>query len=214
MSRAGERGASDGVLIDTSAIDGRERYQLLTSLVVPRPIGWLSTRGHGVANLAPFSYFAALSATPMLVGVSIGSRRGEDKDSIRNIRETGGFCVNVVTEHFLEPMNASSGDHPSDVDEFRIAGLPAAEAETVDAPYVASCPAVLECRLFREVELGEAPAVLIIGEVLAIRLAGELVPPGGGYHVDPAVLRPVARLGGEWYAKLGELVRLPRPGLT
>jgi hypothetical protein len=56
--------------------------------------------------------------------------------------------------------------------------------------------------------------VLIIGEVLAIRLAGELVPPGGGYHVDPAVLRPVARLGGEWYAKLGELVRLPRPGLT
>jgi flavin reductase (DIM6/NTAB) family NADH-FMN oxidoreductase RutF len=84
---------------DTAALTGRERYQLLTSLVVPRPIAWVSTwSGEGRRNLAPFSYFAAISATPFLVSVSIGSRRGEDKDTLRNIRRTGAFCVNVATE--------------------------------------------------------------------------------------------------------------------
>ncbi|NIQ58759.1 MAG: flavin reductase family protein, partial [Gammaproteobacteria bacterium] len=78
-----------------------------TSLVVPRPIGWISTRsGEGVPNLAPFSYFAAISATPMLVSVSIGARRGEPKDTLRNIRETGAFCANIVTERHLEAMVA------------------------------------------------------------------------------------------------------------
>jgi len=202
-----------GVVIDPGAIRGRDRYALLTSLIVPRPIGWVSTRAEGVSNLAPFSYFAALAPTPMLVGISIGARGGEEKDTLRNIRRTRAFCVNVVSEPFLEAMNASSGDHAPDVDEFGIAGLTAADAATVDAPYVAGCPAVMECSLFREVPLGDAPAVLVIGEVRAVRLAGELVPPEGGYAIDPAALRPVARLGGEWYATLGDLVSLPRPRL-
>jgi flavin reductase (DIM6/NTAB) family NADH-FMN oxidoreductase RutF len=200
-------------LIDPATIRGRDRYALLTSLVVPRPIGWVSTRSEGISNLAPFSYFAALAPTPMLIGISIGARGGEEKDTLRNIRRTGAFCVNVVSEPFLEAMNASSGDHAPNVDEFAIAGLSAADAATVDAPYVAGCPAVMECALFREVPLGEAPTVLVIGEVRAVRLAGEVVPPEGSFSVDPAALRPVARLGGEWYAKLGELVALPRPRL-
>jgi flavin reductase (DIM6/NTAB) family NADH-FMN oxidoreductase RutF len=203
---------SDGAtVIDPSAIGNRERYQLLTSLLVPRPIGWLSTRADGVANLAPFSYYAALASTPMLVGVSIGSRRGQAKDTLHNIRKTGAFCVNVVSDSFLEPMNASAGEHPPQVDEFAVAGLPAAEASTVDAPYVAGCPAVFECRLFREVELGAAPNVLVIGEVLAVRLSRELELESGSYLVDPRKLQPVSRLGADLYARMGDVVALPRP---
>lgn len=198
--------------IRTEEVSGRERYQLLTSLVVPRPIAWLSTRSaDGRANLAPFSYFAALSPTPMLVGVSIGHRAGVPKDSLRNIRETGAFCVNVVTEGQLREMNETSGEWGPEVDEFERAGLPVAEAESVRAPYVASCPAVLECRLFREVELEGAANTLVIGEVLRVRLSEALETVPGTRFVDTGSLRPVGRLWGELYGLLGETPGLPRP---
>jgi flavin reductase (DIM6/NTAB) family NADH-FMN oxidoreductase RutF len=198
------------VLIDPASIGARERYQLLTSLVVPRPIAWVSSRGGGVPNLAPFSYYAALSATPMLVGISIGSRRGQFKDTLLNIRESRCFCINVVADELLAPMNASAGDHPSEIDEFEVAGLAMAVAERVDAPYVEDCPAVFECSLFQEVPLGEA-STLVIGEVVAVRLGPELHLLGETHLVDPLALRPVARLGGDLYTRLGEVVALPRP---
>lgn len=198
-------------LLVTDELANRDRYQLLTSLVVPRPIAWISSRSPGgVPNLAPFSYFAALAATPMLVGVSIGSRRGVLKDSLRNIQETGVFCINVVTEHHLAAMNESSGNHPPEVDEFEIAGVEIAEAERVQAPYVADCPAVFECRLHQEVELAPG-AVLVIAEVVGVRLSPELSRVPGTYSVDPAALRPVGRLGGELYSLQGEVVALGRP---
>jgi flavin reductase (DIM6/NTAB) family NADH-FMN oxidoreductase RutF len=209
-----EAGGGGDRLIVTSEVGGRDRYQLLTSLLVPRPIGWLSTRSSGgVPNLAPFSYYAALSATPMLVAVSIGSRGGAPKDSLANIRETGEFCVNVVTERHLAAMNESSAEHPPEVDEFAASGVRMAEAELVDAPYVAECPAVFECRLFREVELGDAPNALVIGEVLGVRLAAELPLLPGTHLVDPHALRPVGRLGGDFYGLLREVPILPRPKL-
>lgn len=206
-------GASPGHRsIRTEEVSGRERYQLLTSLVAPRPIAWLSTRSaDGRANLAPFSYFAALSPTPMLVGVSIGHRAGEPKDSLRNIRETGAFCVNVVTEGQLREMNETSGEWGPEVNEFERAGLPAAEAESVSAPYVASCPAVLECRLFKEVELEGAANTLVIGEVLRVRLSEALEMVPGTHFVDTGSLRPVGRLWGELYGLIGETPGLSRP---
>ncbi len=204
---------SESSLIQTAGISRRERYQLLTSLVVPRPIGWLSTfsaeRG---ANLAPFSYFVALSHTPMLVGASIGHRNGEPKDTLRNIRETGSFCVNVVSKPLLEAMNLTAGDYPPDVNEFDVAGLSMRRASLVNAPYVGECPAVLECRIFREVDLGEAPNTLVIGEVVAVRLDDSLRRIPGTHNVDTESLRPVGRLWSAGYALLGEIRTLPRPG--
>lgn len=201
-----------GRLLITGEIAARDRYQLLTSLVVPRPIAWVSSRSAaGIANLAPFSYYAAIAASPFLVGISIGSRRGILKDSLRNIRETGAFCINVVTERHLLAMNESSGEHPPEVDEFGVAGLQQAEAETVSAPYVADCPAVLECRLHREVDLDDHGNVFVIGEVLAVRLAADLELIPGTHNVDPAGLRPVARLGGDLYSLLGDIPILSRP---
>ena len=118
-------------LVLPDELRGREQYELMTSLVVPRPIGWISTcSAGGVPNLAPFSYFAALAVRPMLVGVSVGHRRDGPKDTLVNIRETGEFCVNVVTSSLLEAMNKTSGDYGPDVDEFEVAGLSRARAET------------------------------------------------------------------------------------
>lgn len=193
-------------------LDGRERYQLLTSLVVPRPIGWLGTRAaDGSDNLAPFSYFAALSHAPMLVGVSIGHRRSGPKDSLANIRATGGFTVNVVDVDHLGPMNVSSASTAPEVDEFELAGLEKTEATRVGAPYVVTAPAVLECRLEKEVELGGAPNTLVIGRVVAVRVRSSLARVPGTLFVDTAELRPVGRLWGGAYMLPGDVTMLTRP---
>jgi flavin reductase (DIM6/NTAB) family NADH-FMN oxidoreductase RutF len=203
-----------GVIWDTAALGGRERYQLLTSLVVPRPIAWVSTRSPaGARNLAPFSYFAAVAATPFLVSVSIGSRGAVDKDTLRNIRDTGAFCVNLATEPQLAQVNETAGEWGPEVDEFARAGLEAAQAELVDAPYVASAPAVLECRTFRIVELEGSPNTLVIGEVLRVRLSDEIPLAPGTLFADTAALRPVARLWGDLYATIGDTPALERPAV-
>ena len=197
---------------DTAALGGRERYQLLTSLVVPRPIAWVSTRSpQGRRNLAPFSYFAAVSATPFLVSVSIGSRGGVEKDTLRNLRRTGAFCVNLATEADLARINETSGEYGPEVDEFERAGIASANAESVDAPYVAECPAVLECRTFRMVELEGSPNTLVLGEVLRVRLSDAIPLAPGTLFADTAALRPVARLWGDLYATIGDTPALPRP---
>jgi flavin reductase (DIM6/NTAB) family NADH-FMN oxidoreductase RutF len=201
------------VIWDTATLTNRERYQLLTSLVVPRPIAWVSTRSpEGQRNLAPFSYFAGVAATPLLVSLSIGSRGGVEKDTLRNIRATGAFCVNVATEAQLAVMNETAGEYGPEVDEFAHAGLDAAQAESVDAPYVAECPAVLECRLFKVVELEGAPNTLVIGEVLRVRLSDAVPLAPGTLFADTAALRPVGRLWGDLYATIGEMPALKRPG--
>ena len=200
-------------IFETSALGPRERYQLLTSLVVPRPIAWVSTRSAaGGANLAPFSYFAALSATPFLVGVSIGQRRGAPKDTLRNVRESGAFCVNLAGEGQLAALNETSGEFAPDVDEFVRAGLARGEGRVVAAPYVADAPAVLECRLFKEVELGGASNTLVIGEVLLVHLSDAVPLAPGTLFADTRALRPVGRLWGDFYALLGEMPALRRPG--
>ena len=193
-------------------IGGRERYHLLTSLLVPRPIGWVSSRSAaGLKNLAPFSFFAALTSSPVLIGISFGARRGSPKDTLSNIRETGSFCVNIVTEKHLLAMNESGGEHPPDIDEFAVAGVVAAESTLVGAPYVEDCPAVFECKLVNEVVLGDSTAVLVVAEVVGVRIGPELSFLPGTFLVEPDSLRPVARLGGDYYGFLGETPKLSRP---
>lgn len=184
----------------------------MTSLVVPRPIGWISTRSvDGIPNLAPFSYFAALSASPVLVSVSIGERRGRVKDTLANLRERRSFCVNVVTEELLVAMNESSASVEPGIDEFVLTGLGRAESERVDAPFVAECPAVLECVVRQEIDLGDAPNTLVIGEVVGVRIADDLDLEEGTMLVRPESLRPVGRLGGSAYAVVRDVERMLRP---
>jgi flavin reductase (DIM6/NTAB) family NADH-FMN oxidoreductase RutF len=142
---------------------------------------------------------------------SIGWRAGEPKDTLRNILDTRAFCINVVTEPQLEAMNATSGDYPRGVDEFKVAGLPMANGSLVRAPYVENCPAVMECRLYKEVALGTASNNLLLGEVLAVRLGSELRLVPGTQHVETESLKPVGRLFASGYTLLGKIKTVPRP---
>ncbi len=184
----------------------------MTSLVVPRPIGWISTwSGEDRANLAPFSYFAAVSVAPMLVSVSIGNRREGLKDTLTNIRARQAFCVNVVTEAQLAAMNETSASVGPHVDEFELAGLERGVSDRVDAPFVADCPAVLECRVRQEVDLGGAPNTLVLAEVVGVRLSEELEFEEDTMIVRPESLRPVGRLGGRRISENRDVERVLRP---
>lgn len=189
-----------------------ERYHLMTSLVVPRPIGWVSTLGaDGVLNLAPYSYFGALSVRPLLVGVSIGHKKEGLKDTLVNLRHRGAFCVNVVSEELLEAMNESSASVPPRVDEFALAGLTPVNSDRVDAPFVGECRAVFECEVQQEVDLRGAPNTFVIAEVVGIRLDPSLEAEEGTRIVLPEDLKPVGRLGGAAYSVVDDVRRVLRP---
>jgi flavin reductase (DIM6/NTAB) family NADH-FMN oxidoreductase RutF len=205
-------GESPPGTVDPAGLSHKHRYQLLSSLIVPRPIGWISTQSpDGILNLAPYSYFNAISANPPMVAVSINLRKGEPKDSLANIRATQSFCVNVVSTELLEAMNTTSAEVGPEVDEFALAGLTPVQGSEVDAPRVKEARSSLECSLFKEVDLGEATGRLVIGEVKTIHLSPALRMEPGSWAVDPESLEPVGRLGTNAYTLLGEIKRVPRP---
>ena len=189
------------------------------SLVVPRPIGWISSLGpDGTANLGPYSFFNAVSYTPPQVMFSGGPRpapKGETaarKDSVTNIEATGEFVCNLATWDLREQMNASSAEAPADVDEFELAGLTKEPAELVAAPRVAESPVHLECRYLQSVVLksreGYSPNVIVIGEVLGIHISDEVLTEG---MVNHGKLRPIGRMGYMDYCKVDELFTMHRP---
>ena len=182
-------------------------YRLMISLVVPRPIAFVSTMGKdGHLNLAPFSYFIAISSKPALIGLSFTHRPDDPKDTLRNIRETGEFVVNVVNEELFEPMVKTSGEYPAGVNEFEISGLATRPSRKVRPPAVAASPAHLECRLERELLLGNG--TFVIGEVIAIDVDDAVYTDG---YIDAMKVRPVGRLAGEFYSLMREVTRAPRP---
>lgn len=196
--------------IDPAQIALPQMYQLLTSTIVPRPIAFVSTRAaDGRLNLAPFSYFIAISSAPPLVGISIVDRADDPKDTLRNIRDTGEFVINLVSEDLLPAMVQTAGDWPTGVSEFEVAGLTPRPSERVQPPAVQESPVHLECRLHREIPLGNA--LFIVGEVLLAHVSDAVLTEG---RVDPAKLRAVGRLGGENYMPLREVTKVPRPRIS
>ena len=168
-----------------------DNYKLLTNLVVPRPIAWVTTLGReGLINLAPFSFFNAVGTDPLYVAVSVAQNAdGTPKDTARNIRARGEFVVNLVTEELFEAMNLSAADFPPDHSELELAGLHAAPGMRVGTPRVAEAQASLECRLFVEQPLGAY--TLFVGEVLLFHVADRLVGARG--HIEN--FAPIARMG-------------------
>jgi flavin reductase (DIM6/NTAB) family NADH-FMN oxidoreductase RutF len=178
-------------------------YRLLTTLVVPRPIAWVSTVApSGVRNLAPHSYFNICSDDPPIVHFTSSG----EKDSLRNVAATKEFVINIVTEDLLEPMNLTSADFPPDEDEFAWAGLEAAPSVIVKPPRVAAAKAALECTLERVLQIGSG--YMVFGDVVHIHVAPEVCRDG---KPDGELLRPVGRLGGPMYAPIDRIIRIPRP---
>jgi flavin reductase (DIM6/NTAB) family NADH-FMN oxidoreductase RutF len=177
--------------IDPAQHAAADNYKLLTNLVVPRPIAWVTSLGpDGVVNLAPFSFFNAVGSDPLYVLFSVGRNdAGEAKDTARNVRASGEFVVNLVTEELFDAMNVSAADFPFGQSELEAAGLHAAPSARVRVPRVAESQASLECRLYSEQALGEN--TLFIGEVVMFHVADRLMGPN--LHVNG--FAPIGRLG-------------------
>ncbi len=197
--------------IDPSTISTDALYQLTISLVIPRPIGWVSTvAADGVRNLAPFSFFNAVSGEPPILMVSINQRKGRPKDTLANILATGEFVVNLVNESVATQMNVTSGNYPPEVDEFAVAGLAAEPSVQVQAPRVGEAPVSMECRLVKHVTLPDCPYTIVFGRIVWFHIADNILNERG--RVDPYKFKPVGRLGGGgWSTTLGNLFEMKRP---
>jgi len=177
--------------IDPSQHSAPDNYKLLTNLVVPRPIAWVtSLNANGVVNLAPFSFFNAVSGNPIYLIVSVGvNDAGKMKDTAKNILASGEFVVNMVTEELFDAMNVSAADFPSGESELAAANLHAAPSVKVKPPRLAESQASMECRLHSSQLLGKN--TLIIGEVVMFHVADHLLGPR--MHVKD--FAPIGRLG-------------------
>lgn len=182
------------------------------ALIVPRPIGWISTRdAKGQDNLAPYSFFNGVAYTPPQVMFSTtGTKPDRDgtKDSASIIQDTGVFCVNVVSYALTDAMNCTSEGFAAGIDEFEKAGLKKAECETIDCPRVAETPAAMECKLTKVVKLPGAANTVVFGEVTGIYIADDCLTDG---KLDITKYKPLSRLGYRDYAVIDQAFTLRRP---
>ena len=177
------------------------------SLVIPRPIGWISSVSEdGINNLAPYSFFNAVCYSPPTVMFSSGVGAGSDrmKDSLRNILTTKEFVCNLATWDTREQMNQSSATVPPDTDEIQLSGLTAIPAKLVRAPRIAEAPVHLECRFIKRVDIpswsDSDQYVMVLGEVIGVHIRDELITSEG--LVDVAAMRPIGRLGYNDYSRV------------
>lgn len=185
---------------------GTDAYDLLTSIVVPRPIAWITTVGpDGVGNLAPHSFFNVACQQPPMVSFSSVGR----KDTLTNLLASGYFVVNLVSEGMEELANASSAPFAADVDEAEALGVTLEGSEVVPVPRVADSAASIECRLHSSLKLGNSH--LVIGEVKAITVREEALDDG---RPTMDALRPVSRLGRDEWGRPPEVIHLTRPTRT
>ncbi|MFI6575950.1 flavin reductase family protein [Nocardiopsis sp. NPDC050513] len=183
-------------------LPGQAFYRLLTAVVVPRPIAWVSTTSEsGVDNLAPHSFFTVACTDPAIVQFTSVGR----KDSLRNAEATGEFVVNLAPEGLREQVNATGTPYPHDVSEFDAVGLARETSRAVRPPRVADSPVALECVLHSTVRLGDS--TVVFGRVVHAAVAGEVLVDG---HPEATRLRPLARLGRDEWSALGEVSALER----
>lgn len=199
--------------LDPATRESRQNYHFLTSAVVPRPIAWVTTvdPATGVVNAAPFSWFQAVCSDPLMVMLAIQKRSdGSPKDTVRNIRATGEFVVNVSPKALAKEMVQTSGEYGPEVSELKEVGLATSPSRKVRPPRIAASPVHLECRLHQEIPLGRANGTsLILGEVVHLAADDAVLDARG--NVDPAKLVVVARMGGAEYVDTERVFTMRRP---
>ncbi|MCP3738367.1 flavin reductase family protein [Rossellomorea sp. BNER] len=189
--------------IRPDTLEWKDAYKLMVGSILPRPIAFVSTVDeNGNVNLAPFSFFTAICADPMLICFS-PMRKGTDgskKDTLFNIEQTKEFVINIVSEDIVQQMNDTAKEFESDIDEFEQSSLTKGESETIRPPYVKESKVQLECTLHQVLHFGENPGAgsLVIGKVEFVRIADDLYYDG---KINSALLQPVGRLAGQLYTK-------------
>jgi flavin reductase (DIM6/NTAB) family NADH-FMN oxidoreductase RutF len=192
--------------IDPAYLDAETAYRLITGVVVPRPIAWVTTLSNsGVVNLAPFSAFTFVSPKPPMLAISVGRKGGIYKDTAQNILNNEEYVVHIADSSLMTAVHESSTEHPpdvSEVEELRLSTLP---GERIKVPRLAAAPVAMECRFRQCLEFGETRSRLIVGEVLVFHIRDGLLQNG---KIETRALDPIARIAGPRYAKLGEIVTL------
>ncbi|KAF7361824.1 Flavoprotein oxygenase [Mycena venus] len=194
---------------DFSSLSSRDTYKILTSAIVPRPIAFVSTlASDGVPNLAPFSYFSMVGHIPPLLSVSFSLSQKRLKHTRENIVATKEFTVNIISEAFAEAANCTAAEAPAEVDEWILSGLTMTPSTLVKPACVLESAVSLECELYFLKDLS-APDSEVVTATLAVGLikkahVHESVLDAEGAAIDPAKLRPLARLGGLTYTRLLE----------
>lgn len=199
--------------VNPEQLPWRDAYKLLVGSILPRPIAFVTSLDkNGVINAAPFSFFTAICADPMLICFS-PMRRGTDgmkKDTLANIEATKEFVINVVSEEFVEQMNICAGEFPPETDELEIAGLSKSDSTKVKVPRVKDAKVHLECMLEQVLHFGDHKGAgsLVIGKVVHVHIADDLYENG---RIHTEKLNPVGRLAGQMYtrplADVFELIR-------
>ena len=191
------------------------KHDPFKSLVVPRPIGWISTQdSEGVVNLAPYSFFNGVASDPPMVMFSSNGKHleGPHKDSARNVTETGEFVCNLAVWDLREQMNQTSAMVDRDVNEFELAGLTPIPSRIVKPPRVAESPVHLECVHVTTVELPtrdpQRPNLTVFGEVVGVHIDERVIKDG---MIDMQALKPIARLGYFDYTVVERVFTMKRP---
>lgn len=189
-------------------------YKILIGSIVPRPIGWVSTIDEqGCPNLAPFSFFNAVCGNPphVLFCPMIRSTDSQPKDTLHNVRATGEFVINIVTEELAEAMNISSTELPAEVDEFAYSGLTPQPSSVVRPPRVAESPVNLECRVVHIYDIGDVQGAgsVVIGQVVHIHVSEQVLLNGD--KIDLTRLKPIGRLAGSAYCRVTDIFEMVRP---
>lgn len=191
--------------VDVSTLSVREAYQFMISAIAPRPIALVSTCGlDGSVNAAPFSYFNAVSSRPLCVSLSITAKRdGSEKDTLRNIRETGEMVIHTVTVPLAHAVDVASKEFPYGTSEIEKAGLHMLASTRVRPPRISECPVALESRLYRELSIGDGKpgsSTLLIAEVLVIHVQAQLLDQKD-MIIDFGKLDSLSRLGRTFYGR-------------
>ena len=200
------------MLFDFATLSAQDRYKLLVSTIVPRPIAWVVTQdAGGVLNAAPYSFFNAFANEPPIVVIGIGGRtEGNLKDTGGNIRRTGQFVVNLVAEENAPAMNVTAIEFGPEVDELREAGLHTLPSTKVAPPRIAESPVAFECELMQAIDLADSRS-LVIGRVLAMHVRDDAVLDPARCYIDTPRLNLVGRMhGGGTYARTGDTFEMPR----
>ena len=209
----------DAMNVSPSSFSHSELYGLILNSVAPRPIAWVSTlSASGQPNLAPFSFFNCVCITPPLLAFAPGLRKpkqtgtavGEPKDTLRNIRETKEFVINVVTYELAEAMNQTSGEYDASINEFELAQIASAPSQVVTVPRVAASPVSFECKLYQILDFSPSPqsSSLVIGEIVSIHVDEANMKDG---KLDRNSLDLIGRMGGIQYTRTTQRFEMVRP---
>ena len=192
--------------LDPADYGAEKTYRLLTGIVVPRPIAWVtSLSGSGILNLAPFSAFTFVSQKPPMLAISVGRKGDIYKDTAHNILANEEYVIHIADTPLMNAVHESSAEHPPEISEVDVLKLETMASERIKVPRLAAPPVAMECCFRQCLEFGETRSRLIVGEVVMFHIRDGLLNNG---KVETEALDPIARIGGPRYARLGDIVTL------